>query len=69
MDPKERAQVNSKGFTDFCVRNITLHKFGRREIQIAEEVRLLLNTKFQFSILIYVCEFLYMKLAACISEF
>lgn len=25
------------GFTDFCIKNINLHAFGRREIEIAEQ--------------------------------
>ena len=31
-------QNSFSGFTDFCIRNIKLHNFGRREIKIAEEV-------------------------------
>ncbi len=34
--PRERTHVNSKGFTDFCVKNINAHTFGRKEIQLAE---------------------------------
>lgn len=30
-------QKNSKGFKDFCVRNIDHAAFGRREIEIAEQ--------------------------------
>lgn len=30
-------QTNSAGNSDFCVRNITQHAFGRREIEIAEQ--------------------------------
>ena len=30
-------QKSSKGFTDFCVRNIEQAAFGRREIEIAEQ--------------------------------
>lgn len=29
--------MNSKGFSTFCVKNIGLHSFGRREIEIAEQ--------------------------------
>jgi len=34
-------QKNSKGFNDFCVRNIEQNAFGRREIDIAEQGKLL----------------------------
>ena len=30
-------QVNSSGTSDFCIRNIKLSDFGRREIDIAEQ--------------------------------
>ena len=30
-------QKNKNGFSDFCVRNIDHHVFGRREIEIAEQ--------------------------------
>lgn len=36
VSPRLRQQSNSKGFKDFCVRNIKLAKFGRREIEYAE---------------------------------
>lgn len=35
--PREKHQANSKGFKDFCVRNIRQANFGRREIEIAEQ--------------------------------
>lgn len=35
--PREKVLKNSKGFSDFCVRNINQHGFGRREIEIAEQ--------------------------------
>lgn len=35
--PRDRAQVNSKGSSDFCVKNIKQAEFGRREIEIAEQ--------------------------------
>lgn len=35
--PREKQQTNSKGFGDFCVRNIIQAAFGRREIEIAEQ--------------------------------
>jgi len=37
VNPREKDQKNSKGFSDFCVRNIEQHAFGRREIEIAEQ--------------------------------
>lgn len=37
IPPREKVQSNSKGFSDFCVRNINQHAFGRREIEIAEQ--------------------------------
>lgn len=35
--PRDQTQLNSKGFNDFCVRNIRHADFGRREIEIAEQ--------------------------------
>ncbi|MEQ2243947.1 S-adenosylhomocysteine hydrolase-like protein 1, partial [Ilyodon furcidens] len=35
--PRDKAQVNSHGSTDFCVKNIKQAEFGRREIEIAEQ--------------------------------
>ncbi|PSN47847.1 Adenosylhomocysteinase 3 [Blattella germanica] len=37
VSPRERIQKNSAAFADFCVRNISQHAFGRREIEIAEQ--------------------------------
>nr|XP_031844735.1 adenosylhomocysteinase-like 1 [Nomia melanderi] len=37
VSPREKIQKTEKGFTDFCVRNIDQHAFGRREIEIAEQ--------------------------------
>jgi len=37
VNPREKEQVNSNGNRDFCVRNIKLADFGRREIEIAEQ--------------------------------
>ncbi|KAF4525135.1 hypothetical protein B566_EDAN005077 [Ephemera danica] len=37
VSPREKIQKNSKNFSDFCVRNINQHLFGRREIEIAEQ--------------------------------
>jgi len=34
--PRERTHVNSKGFNEFCIRNIERHSLGRREIELAE---------------------------------
>jgi len=33
--PRDKTQVNSRGSTDFCVKNIKQAEFGRREIEIA----------------------------------
>jgi len=35
--PREKIQTNSKGESDFCVRKIEQHTYGRREIEIAEQ--------------------------------
>lgn len=35
--PREKTQLNSKGSSDFCVKNIKQAEFGRREIEIAEQ--------------------------------
>lgn len=35
--PRDRTQVNSKGSSNFCVKNIKQAEFGRREIEIAEQ--------------------------------
>ncbi|XP_066030407.1 putative adenosylhomocysteinase 3 isoform X1 [Pocillopora verrucosa] len=37
VSPRERSQKNSSGGSDFCVKNIKLADFGRREIEIAEQ--------------------------------
>lgn len=37
VSPREKVQKNSKGQSDFCVRNIAQAAFGRREIEIAEQ--------------------------------
>ncbi|CAB3381576.1 adenosylhomocysteinase-like 1 isoform X3 [Cloeon dipterum] len=37
VSPRDKSQKTSKGLTDFCVRNIDQHLFGRREIEIAEQ--------------------------------
>lgn len=37
VPPREKVQKNSKGTSDFCVRNINQNAFGRREIEIAEQ--------------------------------
>ena len=35
--PRVNQQKTSKGFSDFCVKNIQQADFGRREIDIAEQ--------------------------------
>lgn len=35
--PRDKPQKSSKGFEDFCVRNVEQAAFGRREIDIAEQ--------------------------------
>uniref|UniRef100_A0A8C7P5L8 Adenosylhomocysteinase-like 1 n=1 Tax=Oncorhynchus mykiss TaxID=8022 RepID=A0A8C7P5L8_ONCMY len=35
--PRDKAQANSKGSSDFCVKNVKQAEFGRREIEIAEQ--------------------------------
>lgn len=35
--PRDKAQVNTQGSSDFCVKNIKQAEFGRREIEIAEQ--------------------------------
>lgn len=37
VTPREKYQKNTKENADFCVRNISQHSFGRREIEIAEQ--------------------------------
>jgi hypothetical protein len=37
VSPREKIQKNGAGNSDFCVRNINQHAFGRREIEIAEQ--------------------------------
>ncbi|CAG9759653.1 unnamed protein product [Ceutorhynchus assimilis] len=37
ISPREKVQTNLSGSSDFCVRNISQHAFGRREIEIAEQ--------------------------------
>lgn len=34
---RSKRQVNSSGFSDFCVKDIRLKEFGRREIDFAEQ--------------------------------
>ncbi|CAD5115328.1 DgyrCDS4311 [Dimorphilus gyrociliatus] len=38
INPREKTQKSSAGFTDFCVRNIEIHSVGRKEIEIAEQI-------------------------------
>lgn len=35
--PRDKAQANTHGSNDFCVKNIKQAEFGRREIEIAEQ--------------------------------
>jgi len=37
VSPREKVQQNSRGFSDFCVRNINQAAYGRKEIDIAEQ--------------------------------
>lgn len=37
LSPRDKAQQTSKGFADFCVRNINQAAYGRKEIDIAEQ--------------------------------
>lgn len=37
VSPREKLQKNSHDGSDFCVRSINQHGFGRREIEIAEQ--------------------------------
>ncbi|XP_076304064.1 adenosylhomocysteinase-like 1 isoform X1 [Tachypleus tridentatus] len=37
LTPREKVQNNSKGFSDFCIKNIGQAAFGRREVEIAEQ--------------------------------
>ncbi|XP_043967745.1 S-adenosylhomocysteine hydrolase-like protein 1 [Gambusia affinis] len=41
-----KAQVNSHGSTDFCVKNIKQAEFGRREIEIAEQAVYIVQGKY-----------------------
>jgi adenosylhomocysteinase len=34
---RSRKQLNSSGFSDFCIKDIRLKDFGRREIDFAEQ--------------------------------
>ncbi|XP_048113832.1 S-adenosylhomocysteine hydrolase-like protein 1 isoform X2 [Alosa alosa] len=40
--PRDKVQKNSKGSSDFCIKNIKQADFGRREIEIAEQEMLAL---------------------------
>lgn len=39
VSPRDMQQINSKGNMDFCIKNIKLADFGRREIELAEDGR------------------------------
>jgi hypothetical protein len=53
VSPREKIQSNTKGFNDFCVRNIHQHAFGRREIEIAEQGELLIYGAMKTLLLIF----------------
>uniref|UniRef100_A0AAY4CYN3 S-adenosyl-L-homocysteine hydrolase NAD binding domain-containing protein n=1 Tax=Denticeps clupeoides TaxID=299321 RepID=A0AAY4CYN3_9TELE len=44
VSPREKMQKNSKGGSDFCIKNIKQAEFGRREIEIAEQEMVALMT-------------------------
>ena len=54
-NPREKQQKNSKGQSDFCVKNIEHNAFGRREIEIAEQGRLRIKHR-RFEFMVFVCE-------------
>lgn len=35
--PRDKLQKTSKGFSDFCIKNIQQAEFGRRAIEIAQQ--------------------------------
>ncbi|XP_056307654.1 adenosylhomocysteinase like 2a isoform X1 [Danio aesculapii] len=37
VSPRDKQRMNSKGNKDFCIKNIKLADFGRRQIELAEE--------------------------------
>uniref|UniRef100_A0A3P9LJF5 Adenosylhomocysteinase n=1 Tax=Oryzias latipes TaxID=8090 RepID=A0A3P9LJF5_ORYLA len=37
LSPQNKEQKNSKGFSDFCIKNIKQADFGRKEIEIAQQ--------------------------------
>ncbi|XP_024138527.1 S-adenosylhomocysteine hydrolase-like protein 1 isoform X3 [Oryzias melastigma] len=37
LSPQNKQQKNSKGFSDFCIKNIKQADFGRKEIEIAQQ--------------------------------
>ena len=39
INPREKQQRTSDGFTDFCVKDVNESSFGRKEIEIAEQGR------------------------------
>uniref|UniRef100_A0A3B3ZL20 S-adenosyl-L-homocysteine hydrolase NAD binding domain-containing protein n=1 Tax=Periophthalmus magnuspinnatus TaxID=409849 RepID=A0A3B3ZL20_9GOBI len=43
--PRDKTQVNVKGSSDFCVKNIKQAEFGRREIEIAEQMAALISLR------------------------
>ncbi len=37
ISPREKQQKSSKGFSDFCIKNIKQAEFGRRGIEMAQQ--------------------------------
>lgn len=53
VSPRDMQQINSKGSSDFCIKNIKLADFGRREIELAEDGRHTVWFKTHISIVQY----------------
>jgi len=49
---RSRKQLNSSGFNDFCIKDIRLKEFGRREIDFAEQGNMLQVLKYIIYIVI-----------------
>ena len=45
VSPREVIQKNSAGSSDFCVRKIVQHNYGRREIEVVEDGMEICKTK------------------------
>lgn len=39
VSPRDKQRMNTKGNKDFCIKNIKLADFGRRQIELAEDGR------------------------------